>query len=130
MPSGCPLGKKDHEFGKCEFLGESDSLIYFNGIYKCEDCMYDKMNEQNNKKDYIDTFNSMMKELKKNIIESEYIYILGNFDIKKKELKKYTKYIVKDISKSLGMRKYILFGRKKKFEKKFKKMIDMKKEVK
>ena len=38
MPTGCPLGKKDHEFGDCIYLGECEDLLYFNGIYKCKDC--------------------------------------------------------------------------------------------
>ena len=51
MPTGCPLGKKDHEFGDCMYLGSSDHVILFNGIYKCKDCGYE-MIEGKEHKDY------------------------------------------------------------------------------
>ena len=72
------------------------------------------MNEINNvKKDIEDTINFMLKELKKYISDPEYIYLPNNVVIKndKKKIKKYIKFLKKDIAKAFGMKRKELFGK-------------------
>ncbi len=86
MPTGCPLGKKDHEFGDCIYLGECEDLLYFNGIYKCKDCnLGEKYNQIKERKELIDKFKKIVED---NSGVDDYGNYLGDSEEILKELEK------------------------------------------
>ena len=69
------------------------------------------MKDNNAKKDFDDTIKYMLKELKKHMETPETIYLPDNTKIKKRKLKKYLKFMKKDMAKAWGIKKKVLFGK-------------------
>ena len=71
------------------------------------------LNETNNaKKDVEDTINFMLEALKRHYATPEFIYLPYSYTKKdEKKIKKYIKFLKKDLAKGFGMKRKELFGK-------------------